>query len=118
MKNQIACLLIVLLLTTGIVSAAQPSASGVVNINTADTAELELLPRVGPSLAGRIVAFREANGPFERPEDLLAVKGIGEKSFDHLKPYVAISGETTLNEKVRLPKTKKGDATKAVGSSG
>ena len=71
-----------------------------VNVNTASADELARLPRVGPSLAGKIVAHREKNGPFKRTEDLMEVKGIGEKMFTALKPYVSVSGPTTLTEKV------------------
>jgi len=76
----------------------------VVNINTADTEALMLLPRVGPSVAQRIVEFRDKNGKFKAAEDLMLVRGVGEKTFELIKPYIAISGETTLAEKVRLPK--------------
>jgi competence ComEA-like helix-hairpin-helix protein len=76
-----------------------------VNVNTADAAQLALLPRVGPSVAQRIVAFRKENGPFKAPEDLMLVQGIGEKTFQLLKPYVAVSGETTLKEKVKGSRT-------------
>ena len=71
-----------------------------VNVNTASADELARLPRVGPSLAGKIVAHRQQNGPFKRTEDLMEVKGIGEKMYATLKPYVAVSGPTTLTEKV------------------
>ena len=72
-----------------------------VNVNTADASQLALLPRVGPSLAQKILDFRKENGPFKSPEDLMLVPGIGEKTFQLLKPYVALSGETTLKEKVK-----------------
>lgn len=72
-----------------------------VNINSADAAQLALLPRVGPSVAQRIIEFRKENGPFKKPEDLMLVRGIGDKTFDLIKPYVAVSGETTLKEKVK-----------------
>lgn len=75
-----------------------------VNVNSADAAQLALLPRVGPSVAQRIVAFRKENGPFKAPEDLMLVQGIGEKTFQLLKPYVAVAGETTLKEKVKAAK--------------
>jgi len=78
---------------------SQPS--GVVNINTASSEELQLLPRVGPSLAGRIIEFRQANGPFQTVDEILAVKGIGESSFKRLEPYIVTSGATTLTDKVR-----------------
>lgn len=75
-----------------------------VNINTADASQLALLPRVGPSVAQRVIEFRKENGPFKSPEDLMLVQGIGEKTWQLLKPYVATSGETTLREKVKTSK--------------
>ena len=75
---------------------------GVVNINQADQTQLAYLPRVGPALAERIATFREENGEFEQPSDLMLVRGIGEKTFEQMKPFVVISGQTTLEEKVRL----------------
>lgn len=92
----------------GLVLAALPTfaaeARRVVNINTADAAQLALLPRVGPSVAQKIVDFRKENGPFKTAEDLMLVQGIGEKTFQLLKPYLAVSGETTLKEKVKAGK--------------
>lgn len=79
---------------------ADSEKSGVVNINTASAQELQLLPRVGPALAKRIVEFREKNGTFKTSEELMRVKGIGEKTFELLKPYVTTSGPTTLKQKV------------------
>jgi competence protein ComEA len=61
-----------------------------VNINTATTEELETLPGVGPSLALRILEYRKTNGPFKRAEDLMNVKGIGEKSFQKLKDRITV----------------------------
>ena len=79
--------------------AAAP-AKKVVNVNTASADELARLPRVGPSLAGKILTHRQQHGPFKRPEDLMEVKGIGEKMFASLKPFVSVSGPTTLTEKI------------------
>ncbi len=92
-------------------AAAPPTATAkkTVNVNQASADELARLPRVGPSLAGKIVTHREKNGPFKRTEDLMEVKGIGEKMFASLKPYVSVSGPTTLTEKL----TSKGTAAKA-----
>jgi competence protein ComEA len=63
-----------------------------VNLNTATVTELMQLPRVGLKTAQRIVAFREEHGPFQRPEDLMNVKGIGEKTFLRLRPYITVDG--------------------------
>ena len=94
--------LVTLLASSGASAAEETAAPAkrTVNVNTASADELARLPRVGPSLAAKIVAHREQNGPFKRAEDLMEVKGIGEKMFAGLRPYVAVSGATTLTEKV------------------
>ncbi len=61
-----------------------------INLNTATATELTQLPKVGAKAAERIIAYRKQHGGFQRPEDLLAVKGIGEKSFLKLKPYLTV----------------------------
>jgi competence protein ComEA len=72
---------------------------GVVNVNTANAEQLALLPGVGPARASAIIAHRAKNGAFKKPEDLIAVSGIGERAFERLRPYVAVSGETTAAPK-------------------
>ena len=62
-----------------------------VNLNTATVTELMQLPRIGQKTAERIVAFRKQHGGFQRPEELMNVKGIGEKSYARLKPFLALS---------------------------
>ncbi|MGC9359717.1 MAG: helix-hairpin-helix domain-containing protein [Anaerolineae bacterium] len=59
-----------------------------VNINTASASELESLPGIGPVLAKRIVAYREANGPFARPVDILEVSGIGDTTFANIEARI------------------------------
>jgi competence protein ComEA len=61
-----------------------------VDLNAAGEAELERLPGIGPSLAERIVAFREANGRFARVDDLLDVAGMNERRLEALLPYVRL----------------------------
>jgi len=53
-----------------------------ININTASAEELGNLKRIGPKYAARIIEFREKNGPFEKPEDIMKVKGIGQKTWE------------------------------------
>ncbi len=60
------------------------------NLNTATAAELEVLPGIGPTLAGAIVAEREKRGRFESVEDLKQVRGIGEQRFADLKELVTV----------------------------
>ncbi|MEH0110837.1 ComEA family DNA-binding protein [Tersicoccus sp. MR15.9] len=67
---------------------ASPAPGTPVNINTADAAALDGLPRVGPVMAQRIVAWRTEHGPFAAVDDLDAVPGIGEKMMAELRPLV------------------------------
>ena len=99
-SRTLICMTMAATLATGVL-AATPAVAPQVNINTATVHELQLLPRVGASLAQRIVDFRTANGPFKGPEELARVKGMGEKSFARLAPYVSTTGNTTMKEKVR-----------------
>jgi comEA protein len=62
-----------------------------VDINTADAETLDLLPRIGPVLAGRIIEYRETHGVFRRVEEIMDVKGIGEKTLERLRPYIFVS---------------------------
>jgi competence protein ComEA len=71
-------------------SAAAP-ATAPVNLNTATLEQLQTLPGIGVKAAERILEYRQKNGNFKKPEDLMNVKGIGEKSFLKLKPLVVVS---------------------------
>jgi competence protein ComEA len=98
-------MIVLALVLSSLVVTAEAAQSGVVNINTADATQLQLLPRVGPALAQRIIEFRESHGPFESIDELVAVKGIGETSLGNLSPYVTTEGATTINDKVKLPRS-------------
>ena len=65
----------------------------VVNVNAASVAQFEALPGIGPSMAQRIVSYREKNGPFKKLEDLMNVQGIGEKSFLKLRPFLTLGAQ-------------------------
>jgi len=71
-------------------NGAVEGAGTTVDLNTADAARLETLPRIGPALAGRIIAWRDENGPFRSVDDLLAVPGIGEKMLAGLRDLVTV----------------------------
>ena len=62
--------------------------AGKINLNSADAATLDTLPRIGPAMAQRIIDWREANGRFSSVDDLLAVAGIGQKTLDGLRDLV------------------------------
>ena len=61
-----------------------------VDLNTADAAGLETLPRIGPETARKIIEYREASGPFTAVEQLLEVPGIGQKTLDGLRELVRV----------------------------
>jgi competence protein ComEA len=89
-------------------TAASPAApGGKVNINAASASQIAMLPRIGEKVATRVLDYRKTHGPFAKPESLMEVKGIGEKLFLTLKPYLAVSGPTTLAAKVRLGSSRK-----------
>lgn len=71
-------------------AASAGTAAGKVNINTADAATLDTLPGIGASTAAKIVADREANGPFKTIEDLKRVSGIGDKKFSQLEVCITV----------------------------
>ena len=61
-----------------------------VNINSASARDLDALPGIGEVLAQRIIEYRNANGPFKSVDDLIKVKGIGEKTLAKIKPYATV----------------------------
>jgi len=73
-------------------AAAAPKAASttVVNINTASAAELDSLPGIGAKTAARIVEYRQKNGPFKKVEELMNVRGVGEKNFLKLKAQITV----------------------------
>ena len=81
-------MLITLVMLTG--SSAFAEEQGKININTATVEELVQLERVGPRYAEKIVAFRQENGPFKAPEEIMLVAGIGEKTFEINKDRIVI----------------------------
>ena len=74
-------------------SAKAPAPASPVNLNTATEAQLTSLPGIGARAAQRILEFRQKNGSFKKIEDLMNVKGIGEKSFLKLKPLISVAGD-------------------------
>ena len=109
------CLAVALCAAAAVAETAPVAADGghKVNINQASAAQLAMLPRVGARAAERIVEYRNAHGAFSHPEQLMEVKGVGEKLFTQLKPYLTRSGPTTLASKVSSRGTRGGAAKKA-----
>jgi competence protein ComEA len=71
-------------------AAAKPAPAAIVNLNTASTADLQALPGIGAKTAERIVEYRQKNGPFKKVEELMNVRGVGEKNFLKLKPQLTV----------------------------
>jgi competence protein ComEA len=96
-KNLAVLALLALTLSAPSLVAAGQSASkaaappAVVNLNTATVAQLDTLPGVGAKMAERIIEFRTKNGPFKKVEDLMNVRGIGEKNFLKMKPFITVT---------------------------
>ena len=93
----------IILLSAGLLISADVAATGPgksegsgkqlasqVNVNTATEEQLQAVPGVGKVLAKRIVEFRKEHGPFRRLEDIMKVRGIGEKPFQKLRPYLSV----------------------------
>jgi len=76
-------------------TAAKPAATNIININTASAGELDGLPGVGAKTAARIVEYRQKNGPFKKVEELMNVRGVGEKNFLKLKPQITVGPAKT-----------------------
>jgi comEA protein len=72
---------------------AKATATDPINLNAATAAQLQTLPGVGASAAQRILDYRQKNGSFKKIEELMNVKGIGEKSFLKLKPLITVTAE-------------------------
>jgi len=72
-------------------SSAQTPSTTIVNINSASVTDLQTLPGIGAKTAELIVEYRQKNGPFKKVEELMNIRGIGEKNFLKLKPQVTVA---------------------------
>jgi competence protein ComEA len=96
MTRIVATALIALIAGAGSLSAQEPKnmpaahAAAALNLNTATAAQLEGLPGIGKATAERIVEYRQKSGGFKKIEDLMNVRGIGEKNFLKLKPLITV----------------------------
>lgn len=82
-------LLVIFVTLAGVISVYAGEVAKI-NINTASAEELTQLKGIGPSHAAKIVEYREKNGPFKLPEDVMQVPGIGQKTFENNKDMILV----------------------------
>lgn len=115
MLRKLMCAVVLGFASAGVAFAA-------ININTATQDELASLPNIGASKAQAIIEYRKANGGFKTLEDLKSVKGIGDKTFEKLKPKLALSGDSQMEAAPAKPEKKdkkeKKEARAAVAAEG
>jgi competence protein ComEA len=94
--NRLVAAALAVLFTLGLSAGAALAAdkpSGKVNLNTASAEQLTAVPGIGDKLAARIVEYRQKNGSFKNVQELMNVKGVGEKSFGKLEPFLTTGGD-------------------------
>lgn len=75
---------------------ASPASGAPIDINSAGSAELQQLPRIGPALAGRILEYRSRRGAFRSVDELTRISGIGPKTLETLRPLITASATDSL----------------------
>jgi comEA protein len=84
-------ILLILFATLAVRTDAKHPPAHPVDLNVATAEQLQQVPGIGPSTAKAIVNFRQKSGPFQRIEDLLAIKGISKARLEKMRPYLTIS---------------------------
>jgi competence protein ComEA len=74
-----------------------------ININTANSEELQQVPGIGPATAEKILQMRKSYGAFKSVDDLLSIRGIGKKRLDKMRKYLTVSKSASLNKAVTCP---------------
>jgi competence ComEA-like helix-hairpin-helix protein len=85
------CLFLGLLLSPSAVAGKKKPPAKPVNINTANAEELQQVPGIGPATARKILQMRKSYGSFKSVDDLLAIRGLGEKRLDKMRKYLTVA---------------------------
>jgi competence ComEA-like helix-hairpin-helix protein len=83
------CCFVLCAIPSGVLAKKKPPARPI-NINTANSEELELVPGIGPVTAGKILQMRKSYGAFKSVDDLLAIRGLGPKRLDKMRKYLTV----------------------------
>lgn len=94
MRRYIVAIFVIFALICSFSSLAHAAATKKVNINSASVKELATLKKIGPKYSQKIVDYRNAMGPFDKPEDIMKVKGISDKIFEMNKERIVVKDET------------------------
>jgi competence ComEA-like helix-hairpin-helix protein len=97
-RTVLAGVLLAIVLMPGLLCAKKKPPAHPVNLNTASSEELQLVPGIGPSTADKILQMRKSYGAFKSVDDLLAIKGIGPKRMEKMRKYLTVG---------KAPQTKK-----------
>ena len=93
-QNRLVAATLAVLLALGLQAGsafadAKPAPAGKINLNTASAQQLTAIPGIGDKLAARIVEYRQKNGSFKNVQELMNVRGVGEKSLGKLEPFLS-----------------------------
>ena len=97
LRRGLALVAALMLALAGVAQATETAVrlSGVVNLNTANVEQLQMLPGVGEKRAAAIIEIRSSKGGFKNVEEIVDVKGVGDALFQRLRPHLTLSGKTT-----------------------
>ncbi len=107
-RTVLAGVLLAIVLMPGLLCAKKKPPVHPVNLNTASSEELQLVPGIGPSTADKILQMRKSYGTFKSVDDLLAIKGIGPKRMEKMRKYLTVGKAQQGNKTTTDAKSAKG----------